>query len=127
VHKGQVQAVLGPSLQFGHSSLVLAPSLLPDLGASTDILGHLGKGSYAQRLGVGHVDLSGDGFAGVVSLTEGELGRKGSEQGLDSVGKVGKSEELTVGESVEDGRLVDTVERTRLNFTNAVETKPSQY
>ena len=126
MHKGQVQTVLGPSLQLCHSSLVLAPSLLPDLGSSTDILSHLGKGSNAQRLGVGHVDLGGDGFAGVISLAESKLGREGSEQGLNSVGKVGKSEELTAGESVEDRRLVNTVERTRLNLANTVRINASQ-
>jgi hypothetical protein len=39
---------------------------------------------------------------------------------LDSVGKVRESEKLTVGESVEDGRLIDTVKGARLDLADAV-------
>lgn len=40
---------------------------------------------------------------------------------LDAVGKVGKGEELTTGESIEKGRLVNTVERARLDFTDTAQ------
>lgn len=40
---------------------------------------------------------------------------------LDAVGKVGKGQELTTGESIEKGGLVDTVERARLNFTDTAQ------
>lgn len=40
---------------------------------------------------------------------------------LDAVGKVGKGQELTTGESIEKGGLVNTVERARLNFTDTAQ------
>ena len=122
VHKRQVQAVLGPSLQLGHGLLVVSPPSLPDGRSGTDVLGHQGQHLDGQGLGVANIDFGRDDLLGVRVVWPVVLRHGGvrGEQGLDSVGKVGQGQELTVGEGVQNGRLVNSVEGTRLDLADAV-------
>ena len=106
MHERQVQAVLRPVLQLGERVGTLGPAFLPCFRAGTDVLGELGEVVDGECR-------SGREVFGV-------FGTLAREEGLDAVGKVGKGEELAAGESVEEGGLVDAVERAGRDFANTV-------
>ena len=96
VHEREIQAVLGTPGELLHDFGVPAPPLLPCRATLADVRCEFGEGGdrEARRIGRG-------------------------EEGVEPVVEVGEEQDFARGEGVEDGWLVNAIERAGFYFAYA--------
>ena len=100
MHKCQVETPLRTALKLLHEVLVRAPVFFPCRWTFADRLSEVSEGRDV------------DGRLGRVNF--------GSEEGVEAVVEVGKEEDLAMREGLEEGGLVYTVERARLDLADPI-------